>query len=410
MKFLDPKSKRTAAVGFIFTTILIDSIGFGIVIPVLPKLIIELTGDSIGQASSHGGWLMFAYSIVQFLCAPFVGALSDRFGRRPVLLASLFGFTLDYILLTIAPTLFWLFVGRIIAGVMGASFTTANAYIADVTEPEKRAQSFGMIGVAFGVGFIIGPVIGGLLGHFGPRVPFLAAAVLTLINFLFGYFILPESLSLENRRAFSWKNANPVGALIRLRRFPLLTGLIGGIFLMNLGAHSVQSNWSFYVIERFKWDERLIGISLGVVGVVIAFVQGGLVGQAMKRFGAKKTVYIGFVFFIIGYVLYASANQSWMMFAITVPYCLGGIAGPALQGILSSHVPANEQGELQGALTSLMSVTMILGPVMMAETFAYFTTTSSVYLPGAPMWLGAVLTTFALFLCYHSLRHEETLG
>ncbi|TGN19633.1 TCR/Tet family MFS transporter [Leptospira idonii] len=406
MKFLNPKNTRTAAVGFIFVTILIDSIGFGIVIPVLPNLIVELTGDSIGQASSHGGFLMFAYSLVQFVCAPFVGALSDRFGRRPVLLAALFGFTLDYLFLTFAPTLFFLFVGRIIAGIMGASFTTASAYIADITPAEKRAESFGLIGVAFGLGFIIGPLVGGLLGQFGSRIPFLAAAILTFVNFLFGFFILPESLSQENRRAFEWKNANPLGALYNLKRYPLILPLVFVFFLVSIGSHSVQSNWAFYVIERFKWDEKMIGISLAVVGVLIAIVQGGLMGISMKKLGAKNSVYLGTALFSIGYALYAMANASWMMFAFSIPYCLGGISGPALQGIVSSHVPANEQGELQGTLTSLMSVTSIFGPLLMTSVFTYFTTGGGIYLPGAPMWLSAVITLIALAVAYFTLEKE----
>ena len=255
--------KRDAALGFIFITLLIDVTGFGIIIPVMPKLISELIGGSLSDASRYGGWMMFAYSITQFLFAPILGNLSDRYGRRPVLLASLFGFGIDYLFLAVAPTIGWLFVGRIIAGITGASFTTAQAYIADVSTPEKRAQNFGLVGAAFGVGFIIGPVIGGLLGQYGARIPFYAAAVLALLNWLYGYFILPESLKPENRRKFEWKRASPTGSLMQLNKYPLVAGLMGSFVCIYLAAHSVQSTWTYYTMLKFKWDERMVGYSLG---------------------------------------------------------------------------------------------------------------------------------------------------
>lgn len=400
--------KRKAALGFIFVTLVVDVIGFGIIIPVMPKLITELTGDPISEASSIGGWLLFAYAFMQFLCAPIVGNLSDRFGRRPILLASLFGFGIDYLFLAFAPTLWWLFLGRSIAGVMGASFTSASAYIADISTPEKRAQNFGLIGAAFGLGFIIGPLIGGLVGPYGTRVPFLVSAGLTLVNWLYGFFILPESLSLENRRKFEWKRANPVGSLQSLKRFPVITGLITSLVLVYISAHAVQTNWSFFTIERFDWDERMIGISLAVVGIVFAVVQGGLIRIIIPKLGQERSVYVGLGLYALGYFLYAFATQSWMMFAITIPYCLGAIAGPALQGIISTQVPANEQGELQGALTSLMSVTSIIGPLVMTNIFYFFTRADApVYLPGAPMLLGAVLTVISALLARRSLKKKH---
>jgi len=396
--------KRTAAIGFIFVTLLIDTIGFGVIIPVLPDLIKELTGGTTSEASRVGGWLLFAFAIVQFIFAPILGGLSDQFGRRPILLGSLFGFGIDYIFLAFAPTIAWLFVGRVIAGVMGASFSTAGAYIADVSTPEKRAQNFGMVGAAFGLGFIIGPALGGLLGSFGPRVPFLVAAGLSLLNCLYGYFILPESLKPENRRAFEWNRANPVGSLINLGRYPIILGLVASLVLIYIAAHAIQSNWAYYVIEKFNWTPGMIGLSLAAVGLLIAGVQGGLIRIIIPMFGQKRSLYAGLALYSIGFVLFAFATKGWMMFAFLLPYCLGGIAGPAIQGIISAQVPANEQGELQGALTSLMSVTSIVGPLLMTQLFGYFTGAAApFYFPGAPMLMGAVLTVLSMVLAMRAL-------
>lgn len=397
--------KRTPALGFIFITLLIDVIGLGIIIPVMPKLISELTGDSISNASRDGGWLLFAYAFMQFICAPIIGGISDQFGRRPVLLASLFGFGLDYIFLAFAPTLAWLYVGRIIAGIMGASFTTGAAYIADISTPEKRAQNFGMLGAAFGLGFIIGPVLGGLLGQYGSRVPFMAAAGLSLLNWLYGYFILPESLAPENRRKFDWSRANPIGSLKRLERYPVIYGLLFSLTLLYIALHAVQSNWSFYVIEKFGWSEAMIGYSLGAVGVLSAIVQGYLIKLILPKLGQKRGVYIGLLLYAIGFVLYAFAGSGWMMFVFMIPYIMGSIAGPALQGIISTQVAANEQGELQGALTSLQSLTSIIGPPLMTNLFYFFTKPDApVHFAGAPMLLAAVLTLIGAFLARRSLK------
>lgn len=395
---------RQAAIGFIFVTILIDTIGFGIIIPVLPNLIIGLTHGTTSEAARIGGWLIFAFAIVQFLCAPVLGGLSDRYGRRPILLGSLFGFGLDYIFLALAPTLSWLFLGRIIAGALGASFTTAAAYIADISPPEKRGQNFGMMGAAFGLGFIIGPAIGGLLGAYGPRVPFLAAATLSLLNWLYGYFVLPESLKTENRRAFDWKRANPAGSLLNLKRYPVVLGLVASLMLIYIAAHAIQSNWSYYTMEKFNWGPAMIGISLAVVGLLIAIVQGGLIRVIIPAWGQKNSLYAGLAFYSMGFFLLALATESWMMFAFLIPYCLGGIAGPALQGIISGQVPPNEQGELQGALTSLMSVTSIIGPLLMTQLFAAFTGASNpYYFPGAPLVMGGILTLISLLMARRAL-------
>jgi DHA1 family tetracycline resistance protein-like MFS transporter len=271
------RSSRPAALGFIFVTMLVDITGWGIIIPVIPKLIEQLIHVDVSTASKYGGWLTFAYAAMQFVCAPILGNLSDKFGRRPVLLFSLFGFGIDYLFLSFAPTIGWLFVGRAVAGITGASFTTATAYIADISTDENRAKNFGMVGAAFGLGFIIGPVIGGFLGQYGARVPFYAAAGLCLLNWLYGYFILPESLSIEHRRAFDWKRANPVGSLMHLKKYPTLGGLFISLTFIYVAAHAIQSNWNYFTMYRFNWSAKMVGISLGVVGLLIGLVQGVLI-------------------------------------------------------------------------------------------------------------------------------------
>jgi MFS transporter, DHA1 family, tetracycline resistance protein len=397
--------KKNNALIFIFITILVDVIGLGVIIPVVPKLIENLTGEGLSEASRYGGWLLFSFAIMQFLFSPIMGGLSDKFGRRPVLLLSLLGLGIDYVFHAYAPTIGWLFIGRLIAGVFGASFTTATAYIADISTPEKRSQNFGLIGAAFGLGFIIGPVIGGLAGSaWGPRAPFLLAALLTLLNVLYGYFVLPESLDKTQRRPFDWKRANPIGSLMHLRKYPVVSGLVVSLVLIYIAAHAVQSNWAYYTMFKFSWDEKMVGYSLAVVGVLIAIVQGGIIRVVIPKLGQSKSVYLGILLYAIGLVLFGMASASWMMFVFLVPYCFGGIAGPALQGIISSQVPANEQGELQGALTSLMSVTSIIGPVLMNGLFAYFTAADApVYLPGASFYLAAFLTVLSLIFSYKTL-------
>ena len=398
-------SKRTPAIGFIFITLLIDVIGFGIIIPVMPNLIQSMTGGSISQAAETGGWLLAAYAITQFLCAPIVGGLSDRFGRRPVLLAALFGFTLDYLFLAYAPTITWLFVGRIIAGLMGASFTTAGAYIADISTNENRAQNFGMMGATFGLGFIIGPMIGGLLGDLGPRVPFLVTAGLTAVNFIYGLLVLPESLKPENRRNFEWKRANPLGTMLNVMQYKGVAGLFAALSLLSVAAHAVQSNWAYYTIEKFQWTPTMIGMSLAMVGLVFAGVQGGLIRVVIPRLGQQRSAYLGLLLYATGFLLYAFATQSWMMFAITVVYCTGGIAGPALQSIIAAEVPPNAQGELQAAFAGLMSICSVFGPLLMNGIFAYFVSKAApVYFPGAAMLLGGVMTLVSCWMCYQTLK------
>jgi MFS transporter, DHA1 family, tetracycline resistance protein len=397
--------KKQAAIGFIFITLLIDVIGWGLIIPVMPQLIAGLKHISISEASRPGSWLLFVYAFMQFFCAPILGSLSDQYGRRPVLLFALFGFCIDYIFLGFAPTFGWLFLGRTISGITGASFSTASAYIADISTAENRAKNFGLIGAAFGMGFIIGPAIGGLLTGWGIRAPFYAAAILTFLNWLYGYFVLPESLSKENRRKFDWKRALPWNSLLNLKKYPAVAGLIFALTLVYLGSHAVQSNWSYFTAYRFRWTPKTIGISLAVVGALVAFVQAGLIRVITPKIGNERCIYFGLLLYAIGMFLFAAANQSWMMFVFLIPYCLGGIAGPALQATISGHVPPNAQGELQGSLTSLLSVTSIIGPPVMLNLFAYFTSVQApMIFPGAPFVLGGILMLSSSIVAYKSLK------
>lgn len=402
------KTTPNNALLFIFITVLVDVIGLGIIIPIVPKLIENLTGLGINEASKYGGWLLFSFAMMQFIFSPILGGLSDRFGRRPILLLSLFGLGLDYIFHAFAPSIAWLFVGRIVAGIMGASFSTATAYIADISTPEKRAQNFGLIGAAFGLGFIIGPVIGGISSKWGTNVPFLIAAGLTLLNVIYGYFVLPESLSKDNRRAFEWKRANPISSLKNLRKYPVVSGLVISLVLTFIASHAVQSNWSFYTMYKFNWTAEIVGYSLAVVGVLVAFVQGFLIRKIIPRLGQTKSIYLGMSFSALGLLLFGLASESWMMFAFLIPYCLGGIAGPSIQGVISSQVPANEQGELQGALTSLMSLCGVFGPLLMTNLFAFATAKNSTFhVPGAPFFLASCLTLVSFYLSYRTLSGRK---
>lgn len=403
------QTSNKAAIGFIFITLLIDVMGWGLIIPVMADLIAQLKHIPINQASTYGALLLSVFAITQFLFAPVIGNLSDRYGRRPILLLSLLGFGIDYIILALAPTYGWLFVGRVIAGITGASFTTATAYIADVsTDETTRAKNFGMIGAAFGLGFVLGPALGALLATWGIRAPFYAAAVLCLLNCLYGYFLLPESLNKDNRRSFDWKRANPFGSLKFLTRHPEIGGLAMSFFLIYLGSQAVQGNWNFFTIYRFNWSEKMVGVSLAVVGVLVGAVQGGLTRVINPKIGNENSIYLGLSLYTLGLVLFAFATQGWMMFAFLIPYCLGGICGPSLQSVISGHVPANQQGELQGALTSLMSLTTVIGPLIMNSTFTFFTTDKApVYFPGIHFLIGAVCMLLSVIITYKVLSREK---
>ena len=397
------QKKRSAAIGFIFVTLLIDVMGIGIIIPTMPTLIRGFTGGDLSIASQYSGWLMASYAIMQFIFSPVLGGLSDQYGRRPIILASLFGFSLDYLLLANAPNITWLFVGRILAGITGASFTTAQAYIADVSTAENRAKNFGMVGAAFGLGFIVGPAIGGLLGNIDVHLPFYASAVLTMVNALYGYFVLPESLALENRRPFNWKRANPFGSLKHMSKYqPMVLGLVGGYFCVQLASQAHPSTWSYFTMKVFDWTPDEVGYSLAFVGLIVAVVQGGLTRVITPKIGERKAISYGLLLWALGFLLFAFATESWMMYAFMVPFGLGGLAGPALQSLITQQVGANEQGELQGGLTSLQSITTILGPLFASNLFAYFTTKEHNF-PGAAFLAAGVVGFLAWGIIMRSI-------
>jgi len=370
----------------------------------MPGLIQELTQTGVSEAAQYSAALVTTYAVMQFVFSPIVGGLSDQFGRRPVLLLSLLGFGLDYIVLALAPTLTWLFVGRLVAGLFGASITTASAYIADVSPPEKRAQNFGLIGAAFGVGFIIGPALGGLVSTWGLRAPFWLSAGLTLANLVYGYFVLPESLPISQRRKFDWRRANPVGSLLHLRKYPIIYQFILSLFLLYIAGYATQGTWSFYTMARFSWSEREVGLSLAFIGVMVALVQGGAIRPIIKKLGQNNTLLLGLFLNLIGLGAFSLATEGWQAIAIVAVYAFGGIAGPAFQAIISTIVPPNEQGQLQGALTSLNSLAAIVGQPLMLGLFSYFTSGKSYYFPGAPFVFGVILLFVALVLTKRALR------
>jgi len=403
---------RKPALGFIFVTLFLDIFGIGLIIPILPKLIEQLSGGDVSAASHTYGWLAALYSLMQFLCAPVLGSLSDRFGRRAVILSSLFGSWLDYLLLAFAPSLPWFFLGRIIAGVTGANMTAANAYIADVSPPEKRAANFGLVAAAFGLGFIAGPALGGWIGgQFGLRAPFLVTAGLTLLNWLYGFFVLPESLPREHRRAFDWKRANPAGSLVALKRHPEVLGLTETYFLMHLAHQVFPSTWVLYTSYRFDWTPKQVGLSLAAVGVMAAIVQGGLVRKIIPRLGERRSIIIGLANATVFFVAYGLATQGWMIYALIGIGSFGGIAMPALQGLVSRGVPLNEQGAVQGALSSLASLAGILGPVLATALFGYFISARApVRVPGAAFFCGSMLMLIALLLALRSFRKNPLVA
>lgn len=401
---------RKPALGFILVTLTLDVFGIGLIFPILPRLIASLEGGDIAAASGTFGLLGALYSVMQFLFAPLLGSLSDRFGRRPIILVSLFGSGLDYFLLALAPTLGWFFVGRMIVGITAANFAVATAYIADVSPPEKRAGNFGLIGAAFGLGFILGPALGGLLGHVGLRVPFVVAGGLTLLNWLYGWFVLPESLKFENRRAFSWKRSNPIGALLDLRRYPMVLGLAGTFFLIQLAHQALPNTWVLYTGYRYDWTVGQTGISLAIVGLMAAIVQGGLTGPIVRRMGEKKAVTLGLAVAGLSYVGYGLATAGWMIYAILVLGSVSGVTGPAVQALISRGVGVDEQGGVQGSLSSLVSVAGIIGPLMTTRLFAYFIGDSApIHLPGAAFFFSAVLVAASMFMAVRSFSKKPAM-
>jgi len=397
-------NNQAASKGFIFTTVLVDVIGLGVIIPVIPELLLKLGGGSLGDSALISGFLTFSFAFMQFLFAPLMGILSDKLGRRPVLLAALLGLGLDYFVMGLAPNLAWLFASRIVAGIAGSSFTVANAYMADISTPENKAQNFGLIGAAFGLGFVIGPALGGLAGQIRIELPFFIAGGLSILNFLFGLIVLPESLSREKRQPIEWSKANPISSLRYLAKMKRVIGLIAAFFVVYIASHALQSTWTFFTIAKFKWDTSMIGYSLTVVGLLVAIVQGGLVKPIVARIGSKQTVVLGYALWALGMVLFATMPNQWLLLAALAPYCLGGIATPTIQSVISNNVPDTEQGKLQGALTSLISISSIVGPLIMTAIFYGFTNENGLYFPGAPFIMGSILIVLAFAMAWTSIR------
>lgn len=396
---------RTPALGFILVTLTLDILGVGLIVPILPGLIKSFSGGDTAEASHAAGWLGALYALMQFLFAPLLGCLSDKVGRRPVLLLSQFGLALDYVLLALAPNLKWFVIGRIVAGLTGANFAAATAYIADISPPEKRAANFGLIGAAFGIGFIIGPLLGGALGHFGLRVPFYAAGTLTLINWMYGWLVLPESLAPENRRPIDWERANPFGAFIDLSRRPRVFGLALCAFLSFVAHQVYPSVWVLYTQYRYGWDPLWNGLSLAVVGICAAFVQGFLTGRVIKRIGDWRTAFLGLGITAFAYAAYGVASAGWTIFVIIIVASIGGLAGPAIQGLISNSVGNDEQGTVQGAVTSLESAAGIVGPLIVTNLFAFFIDSHRSYqMPGAPFFSSALIAFLSLAAAWMARR------
>lgn len=397
------------AITFIFITVLIDMIGFGLIIPVMPSLLGDLTGLAPNEAVVLGGLLTAVYALTQFIFAPIIGGLSDRFGRKPVLLCALAGFTIDYAIMGFAPVFWILLLGRLLAGVFGASYATANAFIADITPPEKRAGRFGMIGAAFGLGFIIGPAVGGFLGElYGPRAPFFAAAILAGANLIYGLIVLPETLKPENRRKFDIMRANPFGALWQMRQYPAVLIMLGAVFLMMLGHSVYPAIWSYFAAYRFEWSDGDIGLSLMFVGVTTAIVQGGLTGRLVPALGEWRAIIISLTLATLGYIGYGLATAGWMVYMIVLIGSIGNIGGPAINGVMSRIVPPNAQGELQGAMTGLTSLANFIGPLILPSVFRYATQDGVAPVwSGAPFFLAAGITVGSLSIIFWARRLDN---
>ncbi|MBI1286167.1 MAG: MFS transporter [Flavobacteriales bacterium] len=403
---------RKASLAFIFGTVAVDMIGIGIIIPVIPQLIGNVAQVSLSEAAAIGGMMMMVYSGMQFFFAPVMGELSDRFGRRPLLLTTLLVLSIDYLFHAFAPSVAWLFVGRILAGISGASYTVANAYIADISKAEDRAKNFGLVGAAFGLGFILGPVIGGVCGEYwGFRAPFFLAAALGFLNFLFGMFFVPESLEEEKRRPIEFSKMIPGASLLNLTKYRSVGGFIVAFFFAFLAGQAMPSTWTFFVIEKLNWSELDIGISLGFVGILISFVQAVFVGWSTRKFGTERVIVGGYFLAALGMGLLSQAEVGWQVYAFTIPYCLGGVATPTLQGLLSNHVSSSEQGKLQGAITSLISISAILGPLIHTRLFELFTGKDAItYFPGMPFATAAVMLLISFTLAIVTIARTNRKG
>lgn len=418
---VDVAPPRRGALIFIFITVLINMIGFGVIMPVMPQLIMDVTGEDLAHAAQWGGYLTFVYALMQFIMMPIIGGLSDRFGRRPVLLVSLCAYSLDFLVMALAPTIALIAAARMFAGAFAATFSTANAYIADISPPEKRAANFGLVGAAFGLGFIIGPAIGGILGEaYGPRAPFFFVAAIGALNFLFGLMVLPETLAPENRRGFDWRRANAVGNLKQFSKFPVMLPIAGVLFIAQIAHWSYPAVWSYYATEKFSWSPFEIAASLSFVGLTAAIVQGGLTRVVIPKIGERYAALFAMTVTLISYFAFAFVDRVWLVYALIAFSSLGGLAQPALQGIMSRTMPADAQGELQGAVAAIMSIAMVISPWLMTQIFAAFSAPGQpvsmfgvtlfpegapFYFPGAPFVFAAIMEVFAVAILFFAFRH-----
>jgi MFS transporter, DHA1 family, tetracycline resistance protein len=396
----------SASLGVIALIVFIDTAGIGLIIPVLPTLIEKLGHVGIDRAARIGGWLFFAYAIMQFAFAPIIGGLSDRYGRRPILLVTLALLGVDYALMAWAPTLVWLFVGRLISGMMGATWAAANSCVADTVAPDERGRAFGFLGACGASGFVLGPAIGGFFGQFGDRIPFHFACILCVFGVITGLFALKETLPVEKRRAFTLARANPLGNFLQMAKTPLVLGLLLVIFFMQLGAQSQLSIWAYYGTLKFQWSPMVIGLTVTLFGALLAAVQGGLVGPVIARFGEVRTAKFSLLFSIPSYLILAFATQTWHMIVGIIVGCVTGLTFPAMQSLMTKKVSADAQGELQGAIATIISMTSIIGPVMMTSVFGAYADKTGLYFPGAPFLLAIGLLLLANFLLRRTLtRH-----
>ncbi|MCI0365881.1 MAG: TCR/Tet family MFS transporter [Phycisphaerales bacterium] len=410
------KTLRKPALKFIFLTLMLDVLGFGLLIPVAPRLIESLLhggkGGTEAEAAPYVAALQSTFYAMAFLFAPLLGVLSDRVGRRPVILISLFGSGIDYLAMALSPTIAFLFVTRVINGLTGASFSVASAYVADVTPPEKRAAGFGMIGAAFGLGFVIGPVIGGVLGDINIRLPFYVAAGMTLVNWLYGYFVLPESLPREHRSPINLKRANPLGSLVYLKKYPLVLGMAIAMFLLNMAQFALHATWALSMQYRFEWTPKDIGMSLAAVGIGGAIVQGGLSGKIVPALGERRSLMFAIGVGILAYIGYGAATQGWMIYVVIALAAIGGIGFPAGQSLITKEVLPTEQGAIQGAMASLQSLAGIIGPLIGGITLAYFIKEprplpdSPIRLEGANFYVSALLSAIGLVAAAWAVRHR----
>ena len=402
-------SKRSA-LGFILVTLTLNSMGIGLMMPVMPSLLTELTSLPVSDAARWGGALAVIYALMQFVFGPTLGNLSDRYGRRPVLLVSMFAMAVDYLIMAVSWNLAILFVGRTLAGVSGATFSAASAYIADVSSKEDRAKNFGLVGAGFGIGFVLGPMIGGFLGEYGPRAPFYAAAALSFVNFLFGCFVLPETLKTENRRDFDWRRANPLGALKQLAAYPAVRTLLLAVFLFDIAHYVYPAVWSYYSEEVFGWTPRDIGLSLAFVGIGFAFVQGYLIRVLEPRLGPGRTLLTGLIANLIAFAGLAVAESGAVAYALICFAALGALATPAFTALMANRVPDNAQGELQGMIASAAGLSMVVSPFVMTQIFATFSgPDAAVTFPGAPFALAGLLMLAALVIALPFIRREAKL-